>query len=119
MIVVLIFTIYTYINQNNGIPQVCSDKTCFIVEIARTPAQQEQGLMNRIAMSEKYGMIFIFPKNDFYNFRMKNTLIPLDIVRIDDKMKVVHTTTATPCTADPCAAYKPEIFAKYVLEINA
>ena len=50
---------------------------------------------------------------------MKNTLIPLDMIRLDEIHKVVRILTAQPCIADPCEAYKPEIGAKYVLEINA
>ncbi len=119
ILIFIILTIYIRIHQNTGISQVCSDKNCFTVEIARTQAEQEQGLMYRTAMAEHHGMIFIFPTNDLYNFRMKNTLIPLDMVRINDHMKVVHVASAVPCTADPCAVYRPEIFSKYVLEINA
>jgi uncharacterized membrane protein (UPF0127 family) len=60
-------------------------------------------------MAEKSGMLFIFPKADLYNFRMKNTLIPLDMIRINDQFKVVKILTAQPCTADPCRTYNPEI----------
>ena len=65
--------------------------------------------MNRTGMDEKKGMLFLFPKSDIYAFRMKNTLIPLDMVRIDDQNRVVYVVTAQPCTTDPCAVYKPEI----------
>ena len=100
-------------------PRVCGGDRCFMVELARTQAEQEKGLMYRSSMEEQSGMLFIFPKSDFYDFRMKNTLIPLDMLRIDDQLNVVKIITAQPCTADPCPVYKPEIFANYVLEINA
>lgn len=64
-------------------------------------------------------MLFIFPKSDIYDFRMKNTLIPLDMLRIDDQFNVAKILTAQPCTADPCPIYHPEAAAIYVLEINA
>ena len=117
-IVVYMF-ISNYTHRKNTTSQVCMEGTCFTVELARTSAEQELGLMNRTGMNEKNGMLFIFPKSDIYNFRMKNTLIPLDMVRMDDQYRVVHLVTAQPCTADPCAVYKPEIWARYVLEINA
>ncbi len=70
-------------------------------------------------MPEKEGMVFVFPQSDVYNFRMKNTRIPLDIVRIDDHYTVVRVITAQPCTKDPCPVYKPQKIWQYVLEINA
>lgn len=75
--------------------------------------------MYRENMSERHGMLFMFPKSDFHNFWMKNTLIPLDMIWIDEKFKIVRILTAQPCIADPCIVYKPETFAKYVLELNA
>ncbi len=111
--------ISNYIHRKNTALQVCAQETCFTVELARTAAEQELGLMNRTGMDEKKGMLFLFPKSDIYAFRMKNTFIPLDMVRIDDQYRVVSVVTAQPCTEDPCAVYKPEIWAKYVLEINA
>ena len=89
------------------------------MELARTPEEQHLGLMNRTSMSEMSGMIFIFPKPDTYDFWMKNTLIPLDMLWIDSTAKVVRVLTADPCTADPCPIYRPERLANYVLEINA
>lgn len=101
------------------VPQVCSGENCFIVELARTPAEQQQGLMNRESMDEGSGMLFIFQWSEFHNFRMKDTLIPLDMIWIDKQFKVVRIMTAQPCIADQCPIYQPGIAAKYVLEINA
>lgn len=50
---------------------------------------------------------------------MKNTLIPLDMVRIDEELKVLSIITAQPCTTDPCPSFTPNVPVKYVLEINA
>ena len=119
MIIIGCFILNRYLRKKHTLPQVCNGSRCFTVELARTQAEQEQGLMNRTSMAEKSGMIFIFPQANMYNFRMKNTLIPLDMLRIDDTYKVVRILTAQPCIADPCALYRPETFARYVLEINA
>ena len=121
--VFLIVFVVRNINRNHNDadykPRVCGGTACFMVELARTQAQQESGLMNRTSIPEKDGMLFIFPKSDLYNFRMKNTLIPLDMLRIDDQFQVVHIVTVQPCIADPCEVYRPDVFANYVLEINA
>jgi len=116
---IVYYFINMYTQQSNKIPQVCSLRKCFTVELARTPAQQELGLMNRTSMAENSGMLFIFSKNDFYNFWMKNTRIPLDMIRIDEQYTVVRILTAQPCITDPCMVYRPEKIALFVLEINA
>jgi len=99
--------------------RVCSDNICFTTQLARTSSEQQLGLMNRTFIEEKNGMLFIFSESKLHNFWMKNTLIPLDILRIDEGMNVVKIITAQPCTEDPCVIYQPWVAAKYVLEINA
>jgi hypothetical protein len=116
---IVYYMVSNYLHEKNTTPAVCSDKKCFTVEIARTPAEQQKGLMNRQDMEENKGMLFVFPKTDLYNFWMKNTLIPLDMVWLDDSFTVVRILTAQPCTQNPCMTYQPQVSAKYVLEINA
>jgi uncharacterized membrane protein (UPF0127 family) len=106
---VSVYGISKYFHEENNLPQVCNSEKCFTVELARTEAEQELGLMNRIFMAENSGMLFIFPQNDLYAYRMKNTLIPLHMVRIDTTLRVVKVMTAQPCTADPCTVYNPRI----------
>jgi uncharacterized membrane protein (UPF0127 family) len=63
-------------------------------------------------------MIFLFPRNGDYPFWMKNTLIPLDIIWIDDQKRIVHVDhRVPPCKADPCPSYPPGAIARYVLEV--
>ncbi len=101
------------------VSKACIEDICFSVELARTQAEQESGLMNRAHMEERHGMLFIFPQRSRYDFRMKDTLIPLDMIWIDEDRTVVRTLNAQPCTADPCMIYSPGVDAKYVLEINS
>jgi uncharacterized protein len=54
----------------------------FTVEVARTPAEQAQGLMNRTSLPANGGMLFPFPKPKYASFWMKNTFIPLDMIFI-------------------------------------
>ena len=55
----------------------------FHVELADDPAEQAKGLMFREKMAASAGMLFVFPKPKHASFRMKNTLIPLDMVFAD------------------------------------
>ncbi|BBD96518.1 DUF192 domain-containing protein [Sphingobium amiense] len=52
----------------------------FDVEVARTPAEQAQGLMFRRSLPEDGGMLFPMEPPRTASFWMKDTLIPLDLL---------------------------------------
>jgi uncharacterized membrane protein (UPF0127 family) len=92
----------------------------FFVEIATTTNQIRRGLQHRSYLGEDRGMLFHFPLSRTIGFWMKDTLIPLDILWLDDELRIIHLEEAAPpCTADPCPSYGPSGKASYVLEINA
>ncbi len=104
------------------VPQVCFEKKCRSVEIADEPKEQQQGLMNRTVMNEDAGMLFIFKQIGSRQFRMKDTLIPLDMIWIDGRREIVHIATdVPPCPqGDACPGYWPTAKnSLYVLELNA
>jgi len=104
----------------NSAGTACFKGKCFKVELAKTPAQWEQGLMDRQKLDPGAGMLFIFDKEGGYPFWMKNTLIALDMVWIDSSNKVVFISqNAQPCKSLVCPSIVPNSKAKYVLEINA
>ncbi len=107
------------VDMPKNISQACFEKNCFGVEIANTPYKQEIGLMNRESLEKNKGMLFIFGAEDKYKFWMKNTLIPLDIIWIDQNNKIIFIQkNAQPCKTEQCGIFGPDENAKYVLEIN-
>ncbi|MDR2219369.1 MAG: DUF192 domain-containing protein [Methylobacillus sp.] len=74
----------------------------FHVEVASTPAQQEQGLMFRKRMGPNEGMIFPMDPARPAAFWMKNTLIPLDIIFIGVDHRILNIAAdATPHDETP------------------
>ena len=80
----------------------------FTVEVARSEAQQAQGLMNRESLAPDRGMIFPYDVPTAASFWMKNTLIPLDMVfvRADGTVARIEANTA-PLSLDPVPAGEP------------
>jgi uncharacterized membrane protein (UPF0127 family) len=89
------------------------------VSVADTYDERKMGLMYEENLDENRGMIFVFVKKDKFNFWMKNTLIPLDMIFIDEDMKVVDfIENAEPCKVKNCPHYTSKTEALYVLELN-
>ena len=60
----------------------------FKVEMARTPRQQEIGMMYRRSIGPDEGMLFLFPRPRQAAFWMMNTYIPLDLIFITKSGRV-------------------------------
>jgi uncharacterized protein len=110
-----------YLNGARGGPgtMVCFGDACVDVEVADNEISRERGLMFRESLPGDGGMLFVHGEEDAHRFWMKNTLIPLDIVWMDSRLRVVHIETAAPCGGDPCRIYDPGAPSKYVVEVNA
>ncbi len=87
------------------------------IEIANTDETRTRGLMYRSKMEENQGMLFIFPKDDYQSFWMKDTVIPLDMIFVNSRKEIVtiHKNTV-PYSLKSYPSDKP---AKYVIEVNA
>ena len=67
----------------------------FRVEVARTGAEQNRGLMFRTQLAPDEGMIF--PRNPprMASFWMKNTPLPLDIIFVGDDGRIINIAANT------------------------
>jgi uncharacterized protein len=88
----------------------------FDIELALTPAQEEQGLMYRPRLAPDAGMLFDFGDTATRGFWMKNTLIPLDMLFItaDGHVADIHER-AVPLSEDTILSRVP---VRAVLELN-
>ena len=67
----------------------------FSVELAKTPRQQEVGLMFRTAIPPTGGMLFVWPEPQQSEMWMKNCPVPEDMVFIGDDGRIEHIAENT------------------------
>ncbi|RMA42416.1 DUF192 domain-containing protein [Rhodophyticola porphyridii] len=88
----------------------------FRVDVADDPQERAVGLMHRPSMPSGAGMIFIYERPQRVSFWMENTLIPLDMIFMDQTGTVTRVhENAIPLDRTPIPG-GPDVLA--VLEIN-
>lgn len=80
----------------------------FNVEMARTAAQQEHGLMERRALAPDAGMLFPFDPPQPASFWMRDTFIPLDMIFIRPDGTIARVAAnAVPLSETPIVVAEP------------
>ncbi len=85
------------------------------VEVVRTEQEKARGLMFRDKLGVDEGMLFVYEKEEFLAFWMKNTPLPLSIAFIDRKGKIVDMQDMEPFSLRTHTSARP---ARYALEMN-
>lgn len=100
--------------------KVCFQNGCVDVKVALKDQDLMRGLQFKKSLPADRGMLFVFPETSLHRFWMKDTLIPLDMVWLDDNKTVIFMEShVLPCPKDPCPVYGPLEPSRYVLEVNA
>ena len=87
------------------------------LEIADNDYERQLGLMNRKEMKKNEGMLFIFPMQGNQSFWMRNTLISLDMIFINDQKQIVTIHKNTKILSDQ--SYPASQPSMYVVEVLA
>lgn len=90
----------------------------YSIEIARSAEQRNRGLMFRDQMEQRDGMLFIYPRSGYHRIWMKNTLITLTVIWIDENSQIIDIKILPPCVQSPCPSYGVSKPSKYVLELS-
>lgn len=96
--------------------------TTIKAEIADTDALRIQGLSGRESLAENSGMLFLWPKADYYAIWMKGMKFPIDIIWINGNQVVDFVESAeVPSNSNLSSipTYSPKQKADKVLEVNA
>jgi uncharacterized membrane protein (UPF0127 family) len=89
-----------------------------MLDYATDEATQERGLGGRASVPEGYGMLFVFPKDDYYGIWMKDMRAPIDVFWLDANKRVIFMTRDMEPATYPAVFY-PSAPARYVLETAA
>ncbi len=87
------------------------------LEVARTPGQQQIGLMFRQFVGSQCGMLFPFDPPRPVGFWMKNVPIFLDMVFLRDGVVREIAADVPPCMQEPCPLYGPREPIDRVIEL--
>lgn len=88
------------------------------LEVARTLDEQAMGLMYRSKLDANRGMLFSFNPPRPVNFWMKNVLINLDMVFLQNNEVVAVASNVPPCKEEPCVTYGPQEPVDQVIELR-
>ncbi len=76
------------------------------LEVADEISEQLKGLKHRPKLEADQGIYFSFEKHQELTFWMKDVIVPLDIVFLDNNQVVKIVSSAEPCQEEICLLYK-------------
>jgi len=112
-----------------GVAAIFPDHSTVRLEVADTEAARQRGLMFRRSLEPTAGMLFVFDEPGSHPFWMKNCLISIDIIWLDEEGRVADIAASVPpcrlpgctppCDSNTCPTYPHDGRAKYGIEVVA
>lgn len=95
----------------------------YTLMVARSEHDKTIGLSGKRNLGPNSGMIFVFSKDDYYPFWMKDMNFAIDILFLkDNKIDTIYKNVPPPATGQNVAGltvYRPQNKINYVLELPA
>ena len=104
------------IEGGNVFSRVLIGETSVNVSVAKTFAEQTLGLSGRSELSDNEGMLFVFDKPNFHRIWMKEMKFSIDILSIDENLKIVDVKTDANPESFP-EIFEPRKKSSFVLEL--
>lgn len=104
-----------------GVPSeytIFIDKVALTVTLADEPEERKQGLSGVGELAPLEGKLFLFDEAKNHGIWMKDMLLPLDIIWINNDLEIVHIEENIQPDTFP-EIFGPDVPARYVLEMNA
>ncbi len=86
-------------------------------EVVIDPVDRRRGLSGRTSLAADTGMLFVFPDIDTYGIWMPNMHFAIDILWLDDGLRVVDLQEGATPESYP-RVFTPRTPARYVLEVR-
>ena len=110
--------LYPKDNLLNGFKKIKVGKIEFFAKIVDDEVSRVRGLSGNSGMSDEVGMLFVFDTTASHGFWMKDMKFPIDIIWIDEKMKIIDISRQVLPESYP-EVIMPISPIRFVLEINA
>jgi hypothetical protein len=88
------------------------------LEIADTVERKTQGLMFRQNLQQNAGMLFVYSNPGNYRIWMKNTLIPLTVIWLDEQAQIIDKKILQPCRSENCPVFGVSRPSKFIIELH-
>lgn len=92
--------------------------TTFEARVASTPEARQKGLSGVTTLGGDQALLFIFASSDTYRLWMKDMLISIDVVWLDESQRVISTMTNLTPDSYP-KTFSSDAPARYALELPA
>jgi uncharacterized protein len=122
VVIIAAASIFYFVSGRTVIIKTDRDTYKLFVEIADDNQERATGLMEKNSFSDDDAMLFVYEREGYPSFWMKNMKFPIDIIFIGSDFKIRQIeNNVQPCPADilGCPSLTPSFPVQYVLEVNA